>query len=156
MLLSKLLRTELIRLPLDAEAPMEAISELVDQLVQAHEIPYIKRDDVLDALRAHEKAFSSGMRDGIAVPHLETDKVDDVLCAMGISEKGIPFNTPDDQPVHIVVLLLAPSRGYALEVETLRDVARTLQEDEVRQQLRAAGTPGGVLDVLRAVERSSG
>ncbi|NJL71808.1 MAG: PTS sugar transporter subunit IIA [Candidatus Competibacteraceae bacterium] len=72
-----------------------AISELVDQLVQFNELPMKQRDGVLDELYANEESIGTGMEHGIAIPHVATDRVDDVLCAIGTSKSGVPFRSLD-------------------------------------------------------------
>ena len=91
MLLHEILRPELIKVGLEAEKKREAISELMDVLIQYHEIPMNQRDILLEQLYANEDSLGSGMEHGIALPHIATDRVDDVICAVGMAILDTPL-----------------------------------------------------------------
>ena len=149
MLLHVLLRPELIKVGLEAEKKREAISELMDVLVQYHEVPMNQRDILLDGLYENEHALGSGMEQGIAVPHLATDRVDDIICALGTSPGGIPFGSLDDKPVKLVVLLLVPKKSFEGEVQAIAGIEHLLANKElVAGLLRAAGP----LDAYKLIE----
>lgn len=140
MLLHEILRPELIKVGLEAVKKREAISELMDVLVQYHEVPLNQRDILLDDLYENEDALGSGMEQGIALPHLSTDRVEDPICAVGTSPKGIPFGTLDGAPATIVVLLLVPKKSFEGEVKAIAGIQNLLADKVlVRGLLNAAG-----------------
>lgn len=155
MLLHEILRPELIKIGLEAEKRREAISELMDVLVQYHEVPMNQRDVLLEALYQNEHALGSGMERGIALPHLSTDRVEDVICAVGVSSRGIPFGTLDGAPARIVVLLLVPKKNFEGEVKAIAGVQHLLEDKELVQGLLSAVGPHEAFKLIQAAEEKS-
>ena len=135
MLLHEILRPELIKIGLEAEKKRESISELMDVLIQYHEIPMNQRDILLEQLYANEDALGSGMEEGIALPHIATDRVEDLICAVGISPKGVPFGTLDGRLANIVLLLLVPKKNYEEEVKAIAGIQALLEDAAFVQKL---------------------
>lgn len=154
MLLSELLRADLIKAPLEAENKREAIRELVDVLVQQHDIPMIRRSDVIEAVFEHESSMGTGMEKGIAIPHASTSHVEDTLCVLGIAPQGIPFDSLDGQPARLVILLVVPKKQYADKVQTLAGIAHLLEKDDVRERIINEKSPEAILDYLEQKERA--
>jgi PTS system nitrogen regulatory IIA component len=152
MLLSELLRADLIKVSLDARDKREAIGELVDLLVQRHEIALSHRAEVLDELRAHESTNVSGMEHGIAVPHGLSDRVEDLICALGISKAGVDFQAIDGKPSQIVLLLIAPKRSFAGEVRALAGIQHLFESATLKDRLLAAATADGAFEAIRDAE----
>jgi mannitol/fructose-specific phosphotransferase system IIA component (Ntr-type) len=156
MLLSELLRPDLIRVPLGARTREQAIAELVDVLLQQHEIALSQRAAVLSAVLSTEDTHSSGLEGGIALPRAVSDKVEDILAVMGVSREGVDFHAPDGQPARIVILVLAPKRNYAGEVRTLAGIQHLLSNAGFRQKLLAATDARQLFDLIEAEEHPAG
>ena len=152
MLLNELLRPELIKLGLEAQNKEEAISELVDLLVQEHEVAMKHRQSVLEAVLAQEDSLGSGMEEGIAIPHATTDHTDDILCAIGTAPNGISFASLDGEPTKLVVLVLGPKRNFAGEIRTLMGVQNLLANESLKQQIIDATDAQALYEVLIAEE----
>jgi mannitol/fructose-specific phosphotransferase system IIA component (Ntr-type) len=152
MLLCQTLRRDLIKIGLEAETKREAIEELVDLLLQQHEISLRQRDALIEAVWESERQNGSGMEQGIAVPHARTDRVEDILCALGTAPQGIPFDTRDGKPADLVILLLIPHRNFTGEVRTLSGIQVLLQHPGLKQQIVAAPTPEAALEIIRSRE----
>lgn len=152
MKLSELLRPELIKVGLGADKKRLAISELVDQLIQYHELPLKQRDPVLDELYANEESIGTGMERGIAIPHVATERVEDLLCAIGTSAAGVPFRTLDGKAARIIVLFLCPKKDYVGQVKAMRAVERLLDNNETIDAILAAKNGQEVYDIIRATE----
>ena len=135
MFLHEILRPELVKIGLEAEKKRECISELMDVLIQYHEIPMNQRDILLEQLYANEDALGSGMEQGIALPHIATDRADDVICAVGIAPKGVPFGTLDGRLAKVVVLLLVPKKNYEDEVKAIAATQDLLEDDALVEKL---------------------
>lgn len=141
MLLSELLRPDLIKIGLDAKNAREAVGELIDLLVERHEIPLSRRQQAVELVLEVEDARASGMEKGIAVPHAVTDSVEDILCALGTAPHGIPFRSPDGLPADVVVLLLLPKHNFVGDVRTLACLERLLEHATLKDAIVAAQTP---------------
>ncbi|MFM1921889.1 MAG: EIIABC-Fru [Candidatus Hydrogenedentota bacterium] len=150
MLLHELLRPELIKVPLEAEKKSEAISELVDVLVQYHELPLSQRHAVVEEFAANEWAVGSGLERGIALPHIHTDRVEDVVCALGISSRGVNFSNLDDKPSTVVLLTLSPKKGLSQDLESLAGIARLIESRTLVGRLSQAKSGQEAFDILKA------
>ena len=150
--LHEILRPELIKVGVEAEKKREAISELMDVLVQYHEVPMKQRDVLLDAIYEDEDSLGSGMERGIAVPHLATDLVEDIICAFGIAPKGIPFRTLDGKLAKIIVLLLVPKKDFDGEVQAIRGVQHLLDNQDLVTKLLSVSGPGEAHKLIEAEE----
>jgi len=153
MRLSELTRPDLIK-QLEAESKREAIGELVDLLLQQHEISLKQRAPVLEAVLENERELGTGMEQGIAVPHASTDTVEDILCAVGIAPKGVPFDTRDGKPAQIVVLLVVPRRNFSGEVRALAAVQLLLKDAELRKRLVQSKDGAGAYALIEEHESS--
>ncbi len=152
MLLGEILHPEVVKVNLEAENKYEAIDELIDLLVESHEIPVTLRDHVVEVVVEREKSMSTGMEDGIALPHGATDRVDDIIGALGISRRGIPFESLDGRPAHIVILLVLPKNKFQAHVRTLGGIAHIMSNANLRETLKNAADPDAVLERIEEEE----
>jgi len=109
-------------------------------------------EKVLSTLIEREKLGSTGIGQGIAVPHAKTDQVKNLVCALGISSRGIDFDSLDGEPVHIVFLVLAPSGATGVHLKALAKIARLLKDKVFRNSLRSAKTPEEAYQIVKEDE----
>jgi len=152
MLLSELLRADLIKVGLDASDKREAISELVDLLVQRHEIALSRRSEVLEAIAAHEGTNVSGNEGGIAVPHAVTDSVEDIIVALGTSARGIDFHAADGTHSKLIILIIAPRRDFAGEVRALLGIQHLFDHGTLKDKILAAPTAESIFEAIQDAE----
>lgn len=152
MLLSEILHPSVVKLGLEAQNKHEAIADLVDRLVQAHDLPMSQRDDIIDEVTARENHSSTGMEHGVALPHCGTDRVNEIIGAIGVSKDGVPFDSADGEAASIVILLVLPKRGYAERVHTMAGVAHLLENVELREAIRAAKDADALLSAIEKAE----
>jgi len=148
MLLMDLLSEDVIEPNLRATTRDEALAELVDLLVTTGSLTSEARDRALAAVVAREKRQSTGLGSGVAIPHGTCPDVDEVVAALGIHRKGVPFEAIDEQPVRLVILLLVPPNLLQAHIRTLAGIARVLNDSELREQLIASPTAQELLDLL--------
>ena len=125
---------------------------LTDRLVGTSQVPGAHRDTVHAALVAREKSMSTGMEQGIAIPHTSVDQVEATAVALGVARSGIDFESIDGRPTHLVILLVNPANQTKAHIRTLAEIARLLSSAELRAGLVAAPSPGDVLATIRAAE----
>ena len=152
MLLGEILHKDVIKPRLEARDKMEAIEELIDVLVEAHELPLSLRDHVVSAVVQRENSMSTGMEHGIALPHGASERVDDVIGALGISREGVPFDSLDGQPARLIILLIIPRDNFQGHVRTLAGVANLLGNAECRDALMAARDADAVMELIEKEE----
>jgi len=150
MALYELLDTNSIIPNLQAETKDAAIEELVDVLERAGRIS--DRNAVLDAVLERENAMSTGLEDGLAVPHAKSDAVDCLTAALGIRREGLDFESADGQPTRIVFLLVAQQNNPGPHVRALAKLARLLSDPELRLALINAKTAEEVLETIKRRE----
>ena len=140
MQLAELFSADDLILPFEATDKWDAIRRLVDHLVDEGRVDASKGEEIHDAILARERSMSTGMEQGIAIPHAAVDDLDDVVACMGIvrSDDGIQFESVDGRPTRIVVLLVIPRAKKLLHIRTLADIARVLSRDSVRDALLGA------------------
>ena len=109
------------------------LTELVSALKQEGLI-----EDAGEAVRVileREKLGSTGIGEGVAIPHGKMRGLDTILCAFGRSKKGVQFGAVDGQPVHIFFLLLAPEETTGLHLKLLSRISRILRDTSFRKKL---------------------
>lgn len=109
-------------------------------------------DKVLEILLEREKLGSTGIGQGIAVPHAKTDKVENLLCCLGISKKGINFDSLDGEPVYIIFLVLAPSGATGVHLKALAKIARLLKDKVFRNSLRNSQSNADAYQIIKEDE----
>ncbi len=111
----------------------ETITKIVcaDQL----SLPY---DDVLNRLITREKLGSTGMGQGIAIPHCRVNNCSLPIGTLITLEEPIPFDAPDDQPVDLLFVLLVPEEAHQQHLDILANIASLFSHADFCQELRAA------------------
>ena len=140
---------------LSSQTRDEAIAELVDALVGTGRVSTDRRDEIVAALIERENQGSTGIGKGIAVPHVKTSAVTDIVGTIGSSEAGIDFSSLDNAPVYSVLLLLSPPNDPDRHLEAMESLFAHLQRDRFRKFLRQAETREAVMDLLAEADAAS-
>lgn len=136
MNLSDLISTETVIPNLASQDKVSVLGELVE--------PLCRRNQELDSaqlvriLMEREKLGSTGIGDGIAIPHGKVEKAENLLISFGRSVEGIEFDSMDGKPAHLFFLLLAPETSAGAHLTVLAKLSRLLKNSSVREQLLAA------------------
>jgi mannitol/fructose-specific phosphotransferase system IIA component (Ntr-type) len=120
---------------LRAQDRWEAIEELMNHLVDTHQIQSQHRDSIAESLRKRESAMSTGIGFGIGIPHASTALVSEVVAVVGRSRQGIQFDALDSKPVHLVFLFLVPVDQFQKHLHVLANVAKLLHRQDFRDGL---------------------
>lgn len=152
MKLSEVLVERSVVMPLEGVDKWSTIEVLTDCLVDTDQVGATHRDDVHAALVAREESMSTGMENGIAIPHTSIEHVADTAVALGVSPAGIEFDSIDGRPAHLVVLLVNPAHRTKAHIRTLAEIARLLSSADLRARLVAASSAAEVLETIRAAE----
>ncbi|HEC78708.1 MAG: PTS sugar transporter subunit IIA [Candidatus Helarchaeota archaeon] len=148
--ISKLLNPQAIIMDIKAKEKIAAIKELVDYMVEKK---FVKDgEEFQKALAKRENLESTGIGDGIAIPHARTDAVDDLLLAFARSPEGVDFSSIDGKPSHIIFLIASPENKKSEYIMTLAKLSRLLRKEHVREQLKNAGSPKEILNVIKENE----
>lgn len=111
------------------------IEMLVEAWIAAGRLPASRRAEAVDALFARERCVSTGLEEGIAVPHAALDDLEGMLVALALLPDGLDFEAQDGKPAQIVVAVLVPRREKLLHLQTLAEIARRLGDPAFRAAL---------------------
>ena len=150
MLLSELLEPAAVRPRLKATTKRDAVAELVELMESAHGID--SQGEILDRVLRREAMMSTGIGNGVAIPHGKARAVDRMLAACAVSSDGVDFEAVDGEPASLFILLVSPESVGAPHVKVLANISRLLKEESVRRSLREAETSDAFLAVIRAAE----
>lgn len=97
----------------------------------------ISRSQVFDSLFAREKLGSTGLGQGVAIPHGRIAKLREATAAFVMTSHPIPFDAPDGQPVNMIFVLLVPERANDLHLQILGELAQMFSDTQFRNSLLA-------------------
>jgi PTS system nitrogen regulatory IIA component len=108
----------------------------------------IERSKVFDSLFARERLGSTGLGEGVAIPHGRIKGLKEALAAVVRLAEPIPFDAPDDQPVRLLVFLLVPEHATEEHLEILSELAELLSDRSIRESLLTCEDPAQVHRIL--------
>lgn len=149
-MISDLLTEAGVEADLKAKDKDAALRELVEVLSRA--APVEKPDDVLAAIRDREELMSTGIGQGVAIPHAKSSSVNGLRIAFGRSKEGIDFAALDGKPVYLFFLLVAPEDQSGPHVKALARISRLLKDASFRESLMTAGDAAEILALIREEE----
>ena len=151
MKLTEILSDICIRVPLKATDKTTAITELVDLLAERNKLT--DRDAVPKAILDRETTRSTGIGNGLAVPHGKCVGCPQLTMAIGKPEKPIDFESIDGKPVELIVLLASPPDQTGPHIQALARISRLMLMEEFRNQIISAGNADEVYAVITAFEQ---
>jgi nitrogen PTS system EIIA component len=122
---------------LHGQTKEEVLTELVSSLRKAGLVKDV--NETVNVVLERERLGSTGIGDGIAIPHGKMRGLDQMLCAFGRSKQGVDFDAVDKRPVHILFLLLAPEESAGLHIRMLSRISRILRDPSFRKHLIEQG-----------------
>jgi PTS system fructose-specific IIC component/PTS system nitrogen regulatory IIA component len=150
MFLLNVFPPEFIKADLEAEDKEEAFEELVDHFCQAEKLN--AREEILEALRERESKMSTGIQKGIAVPHGRTNAVDTVRGVLGISRKGVDYDSLDGEPVYLLFMIIAPQKDSEKHLRILKRLAELLENPQFYIDLQSQKDAQGAYKVIGKYE----
>ncbi|MDX9788114.1 MAG: PTS sugar transporter subunit IIA [Desulfobacterales bacterium] len=144
------LQKEAIIVDLKATDKKGAIEELV---VPVARIAGVEKEDMVRVLMDRERLGSTGIGDGIGIPHGKLKKLDSLVLGFGISRKGIDFESMDNRPTHIFFLLITPENSAGLHLKLLARISRILKSESFKEQLLSAADADEIRSVIREAEK---
>lgn len=141
------LSQEAVSVELAAQTKEEAIKELVQLLHKSKKIKEINQ--IVKILMEREELGSTGIGQGIAIPHGKSDTIRTIVAAFGISKKGINFDALDGESVNLIFLLVAPHDSAGAHLKALAKISRLLKDKFFRQALREAKDAKEVMKIIK-------
>ena len=146
MRLTEILKPANIKVPLQAKVKNEAIAELVNMLAANGEI--VDHKKVLDAVLEREATRTTGIGNGLAIPHGKCSGTKDLVMAIGKAGTPIDFQSIDGRPVNLIWLLTSPPDKTGPHIHALARISRLMTIDRFRQALAAAKTAQEIYDAV--------
>jgi len=146
MRLDQIFKSEFLNENLLSNSKADVLAELVNVLINSG--LKIDRAKAIDVLQQREKLGSTGIGDGVAIPHGKVSDLHELVVAFGRSRKGIPFDAIDGKPVHLFFLLLAPENSTGQHLKALAKISKMLKTPNFRKKLIDAKTTG---DLYKAI-----
>jgi PTS system nitrogen regulatory IIA component len=125
----------------------QVLDELIDALLR--EKPELDRERLMAVLLERERLGSTGIGDGIAIPHGKLRDLDQLILSFGKSMLGVDFESMDGKPVHLFFLLVAPENCTGIHLRALARIARLLKNALVRKRLASANTQDEIFLVIQ-------
>jgi PTS system nitrogen regulatory IIA component len=123
------------------------IRELIEQLETAQAIRDTEK--LVKILLEREALGSTGIGQGVAIPHGKSESVKELVAAFGLSPKGVNFDSLDGEPVYIFFLLVAPEDSAGPHLKALARISRLLKDKYFRDTLRAAKDEKTILKIIK-------
>lgn len=128
-----LLNPAAIAADIEAVGKDEALAELADVMIRVEN--GLDRDEVIRVLKERERLGSTGIGDGVAIPHGKLKNLKKLLIAFGRSRQGVDFDSMDGKPAHLFFLLIAPEESVGVHLKTLARISKLLKNPDVRRRL---------------------
>lgn len=145
-MITNLLTLECINLNLKGQTKQEIIDEMVEILYQGGKLN--DKEEYKKAILAREAQSSTGLEEGIAIPHAKTSAVKIPSIAFGLSKNGVDYESLDGEPSKLFFMIAAPANASNTHIEILSKLTTMLLDDEIREKLLEVKTEQEVMDIL--------
>ena len=146
MKITTFLKREFIIEELQAATKEAVLAELAAVLLPAGSTD--DQDNMVRVLMDRERLGSTGIGDGIAIPHGKIGGLDDLRIAIGRSHQGVDFNALDGKPAHLFFLLMAPENSAGQHLKVLARISRLLKDNVLRKNLMEAKSAAELFNLL--------
>lgn len=150
--LEALVPADAILTDLEAASKEAAIRALVSALKPAR--PEVDVDGVVQTIVKREALASTGLGEGIAIPHGRVPGLSRPAAAIGLCPKGLEFQSLDGKPARLIFLILTPSHDEGAHVHILGKISTLLASDYLRERMMQAARPEDVVEVLRTSDKA--
>lgn len=147
--ISNLLRLEQICLDLKATNKISVIKEMISMI---HKSKVSNPEGLFQCLLEREELETTGIGDGIALPHGRTDVVKEMIVLLGRSNQGIDYKALDDKPVNLLFMIVAPKNESTKVLKMLAKISRFFNNSDFRQQLMDVQSPKEALRLFQIKE----
>ncbi len=145
-MLNKMLTEDCINLNLKGKTKAEIIDEMVEILYSAGKLN--DKEEYKKEILKRESQSSTGLEEGIAIPHAKTSAVKVPSIAFGLSKEGVDYESLDGEPSKLFFMIAAPANAADSHIEVLSKLTTMLLDDDVREKLLDVASPSEVLEIL--------
>ncbi|WP_291318634.1 PTS sugar transporter subunit IIA [Desulfonatronospira sp.] len=134
---------------LTSRTKAQVLDELAAPLVEMHH--FLDRSEVSSVLISRESLGTTGIGDGVAIPHGKIADLDHILISAGLSREGVDFAALDHKPVHIFFLVLAPEKSAGKHLKILAFISRLLQDPDFKNSFINAQSREEIWNLINRV-----
>jgi nitrogen PTS system EIIA component len=145
------LSPEAVVLDIKATDAESAIREMVEVLKRLKKIK--DTSELIDILLQREKLGSTGIGQGVAIPHGKIDLLEKQVGVLGISRSGVDFKSLDGAPAHLIFLLVSPSNTSGEHLLAMASISRVFKDRLFRQSLLKATTAQEVIGLIKELDQ---
>ena len=128
------------------------INELIDLYKNSERVNNLEK--VRTAIHEREKIMSTGVGKGFAIPHGKTNSISDIIAAFGKTKNPVDYDALDNQPVHLVFLLVGKDNLVSKHIKLLSRISRMMNKDDFRNRLLDAGSADEILEIFTKEEEN--
>jgi mannitol/fructose-specific phosphotransferase system IIA component (Ntr-type) len=152
MFLHEIFKADKIKLDIEAEDKDQVFDELVSLLVGTEHVG--RKDEFLIVIRERENIISTGIKDGIAIPHGKIDNLDRSIGVIGLSKKGIEYGSLDNNPAKIIFMFISNKSKKEEHLAVLKRISKISENANFRKDILLAKTPESANKILKVYEAS--
>lgn len=146
MKIQDILQKKSILIDLNSIDKQEILSQMACFMTSLYGLP--NGESISQKIIEREGDMSTGIGYGIAIPHARITGIDRLYMVAGRSVQGIEFNAIDEQPVHLLFMMISPTNTSTDHTQILSSLSRIMSYEDVRKKLLAAETPEAFLDII--------
>lgn len=146
-----ILHEECIKVELESRGKEVIIKELIELLAKSPSVTNI--DAISRSVFERERTMSTGIGNGMAIPHGKSAGVSNLSAAFGMIKEGADFDAIDKRPVYIFILLASPEGPGGPHIKALSRISRMLNKSFFREKLLTCRTPGEVFQCIKEEEK---
>ena len=146
MKIAEFLSPQAVVSALAARTKAQALQELCDSLARAH--PTLDARKLMDVLQDREKLGSTGIGEGVAIPHGKLQGLPQLLASFGVSREGIDFEAIDGKPTHLFFALVAPENSAGVHLKALARISRLFKSPTFRAAILQAREPAQIYELI--------
>lgn len=146
MKITQLIQEETIILDVEANTKEQVMEELADKLDAADKL--VDKKKFIEEIWQREKQGSTGIGDGVAIPHAKTNAVKEPAIVFGRSKAGIDFDALDGEPSHLFFMIAASEDATTSHLDTLAELSSMLMDESFRKELLAADSEQAIISLL--------
>lgn len=146
MKLKNILSPSLVKMHLEGKTKEEIIRELLEVLATNGKITDV--ETVFSGIMAREKEMSTGIQHGVAIPHVKTKAVKNLVACIGLKPEGVDFQALDGEPSTIFIMTVSPIDRVGPHVQFLAEISKVIKTADTRKSLLETKTPQEVLAIF--------
>ena len=155
MFLSENIKEESIITNIKVKNRWEMIETMIDLAEKNGSIASDVKDEVIKALVEREKSMSTGIGNGVAIPHCTTDRVKDITIIIALTPKGVSFDSIDNLPVKIAILLLVPQTKLSKHIKVLASIAKVMSNETLRESLVVSKNSSEIIKKIKNFHKNN-